>query len=282
MLFFAFLIPLLLTCVNKVRAALDLGFHDDSDLSHFVTVRYIIGYSHTEKLNLIPSLTQRPEIKAPLFNVTIHNLSGVSPGYWFVAPYANILQDSQARNYYQACQTGPHIYDGQGVCIRCGIYRILLNINPQNLLWSGACLVKNQNTCDFRLSRYNDSDHLSAILYTYGNDTKGHGFIMNSSFSMTETIYAPKTIAIFNMHELNIIEEGRTALHIIQKADFVDVSELGLGQDAGWVANIGFREVDMVTGKTKFEWWAVDHVLLEASSVAVNIQRPYPNAWNFL
>ena len=43
MIFVAFLIPLWLTCINKVRAAFDLGFHDDSDLSHFVTVRYFTG-----------------------------------------------------------------------------------------------------------------------------------------------------------------------------------------------------------------------------------------------
>ena len=60
-------------------------------------------------------LPQRPEIKAPLFNVTLHEVSGISPGYWLMAPYASLTQHLNARNYYQACQSGAHIYDGAGV-----------------------------------------------------------------------------------------------------------------------------------------------------------------------
>lgn len=39
----------------------------------------------------------------------------VTPGYWFVAPYAYIIQEPQAKRYYQPCQTGPAIYDSTGV-----------------------------------------------------------------------------------------------------------------------------------------------------------------------
>lgn len=62
---------------------------------------------------------QRPDIKAPLFTVDTFDAHSVVPGYWFVAPYAMISQQSQARNYYQPCQTGPHIYDGNGVHLPC-------------------------------------------------------------------------------------------------------------------------------------------------------------------
>ena len=144
-------------------------------------------------------------------------------------------------------------------------------------------MFKNQNACDLRASRYNNSDHLSAILYSYEGDATGHGLIMNSSYSITDLMYPPKLILNFNMHELNIIEEGKTALAIMGRAEFVDVSELGVGQEAGWVSNVGFREFDIATGQTKFEWWALDHVPLSASSVKINnLDGPHPIGWNYL
>lgn len=60
-------------------------------------------------------LLQRPEIKAPLFSVGFYKPELVTPGYWFVGPYADIAQKPPAPKYYHACQTGPHIYDGYGV-----------------------------------------------------------------------------------------------------------------------------------------------------------------------
>jgi hypothetical protein len=141
-------------------------------------------------------------------------------------------------------------------------------------------LFRNQNACDFRASRYNNSDHLSTVLCA--EDKTGHGVIMNSSFSITDLMYPPK-LAMNNMHEFNIIEEGRTGLAIIGRTELVDISELGIYEEVGWVANVGFREFDVATGQTKFEWWALDHVPLSASSEKIGkIKGPHPSGWNYL
>ena len=102
-----------------------MSWGDDGDLTDFVT---------------------RPDIKAPRFNVTTYQASRVTPGYWFTAPYAFIAQQSHPARYYQPCQTGPAIYDATG-----------------ELVWSGACLTENQNTCDFRAWTFNDTLYTSAI-----------------------------------------------------------------------------------------------------------------------
>jgi hypothetical protein len=78
-----------------VHAAFDLGFGEDTDLTHFVT---------------------RPEIRVPILNVTWLDRDAAVPGKWFVAAYAEIQQQPHPRKYYQACQTGPVIYDFDGVC----------------------------------------------------------------------------------------------------------------------------------------------------------------------
>lgn len=79
---------------SSVLAGFDIGYRDDSDLTHFVT---------------------RPDIKAPILDVKFHDRDKVLPGKWFIAPYADITQQRHPRNYYQACQTGPNIYDLDGV-----------------------------------------------------------------------------------------------------------------------------------------------------------------------
>lgn len=80
----------------SANASLDLGVAhgNDEDLTHFVT---------------------RPEIKVPRFDVTIYDPGKLVPGYWFVGPYAKIQQQPIAPGYYQPCQTGPTIYDQNGV-----------------------------------------------------------------------------------------------------------------------------------------------------------------------
>lgn len=89
-----------------------------------------------------------------------------------------------------------------------------------------------------------------------------------------------------NMHELNVINDGRTGLYITHKSDWVDLSELsafGVEEEAGWVMNIGFREIDIASGEVLFEWWALDHVPLSTSSTRIeNLEGPPPKGWNFL
>ncbi|KAI5356760.1 hypothetical protein Slin14017_G126940 [Septoria linicola] len=75
------------------------------------------------------------------------------------------MQEKHAARYYQACQTGPAIYDSTG-----------------GLIWSGACTSKNQNTCDFRAFEANGSMYMSAIFAHYpAKDFVGRGVIFDNS-----------------------------------------------------------------------------------------------------
>lgn len=59
-------------------------------------------------------IRQRPEIKPPKFDVKVYDKDKVSPGYWFVAPYAVIDPEAPSKKW-SPCQVGPHIYDAEGV-----------------------------------------------------------------------------------------------------------------------------------------------------------------------
>ena len=57
---------------------------------------------------------KRPDIQAPRFNITQHEVAEITPGYWFVAPYADLLTRTPS-SLFSPGQIGPHIYDGHGV-----------------------------------------------------------------------------------------------------------------------------------------------------------------------
>ena len=110
--------------------------------------------------------------------------------------------------------------------------------------------------------------------------SKGHSIIMDESYNITARVFAPKAMLKFNMHEFNVLDEGETALHILGQPEYRDVSELNVGQDAGWVSNMGIREVDTMTGDTKLEWWVLHHVSLRASVFNVTgLNGPHPASW---
>lgn len=81
----------------------------------FLWVGHVIGEGPTQlDLNFAKHLTSfmtRPEIKAPLLDVTIYEPEKVSSGYWFLTPYGR-----RTPSIPNTCQVGPHIYDSDGVC----------------------------------------------------------------------------------------------------------------------------------------------------------------------
>lgn len=156
----------------------------------------------------------------------------------------------------------------------------------QELVWSGACVVKNQNTCDFRAwTSANGTQYVSAILSFYhGVDPVGRAVIFDDSLNLVQTVRTPHNMVPFNMHEFHVINEGRSALHIVQKTELADVTGLELGvAKAGLVVNMGIREVDLETGEELFIWWAQDHIGLNASYFpSYKLSGPYPDGWDWL
>ena len=187
-------------------------------------------------------------------------------GYWFLAPYANIIQEQHAKKYYQACQTGPAIYDSNG-----------------ELVWSGACAFKNQNACDFRAWEFsNHTLALSTILTSFRdvNDSKGSGVFMDNNYQTTGNLYVPEDEYLFNMHELNLVDDGRRAIHLAHKPVPRDMSAFEGGLVEGWILDIGFREIDMETGAVTFEWWAATGGHIDPAESKVEF-IDY-KAWDFL
>jgi len=58
------------------------------------------------------TFVSRPDLRPPRWNITTSNAERLSPGYWFIAPYADLGAQSGSAS---SCQIGPHIYDDEGV-----------------------------------------------------------------------------------------------------------------------------------------------------------------------
>lgn len=208
----------------------------------------------------------------PLFNITHNDPSRVTPGFWFVAPYANIHQERQRSKYYQACSTGPAIYDSNG-----------------ELVWTGACQLRNSNACDLRVTHDEDGrEQLSLLIMGYEDGFDAFGSIMDTSYRRTLDFQVPGDELRINMHELVVVDGGRSALYLTHKTTKMDLRHLNLedGRTAGWVTVPGFREVDLATGRTNFEWFSLGHISeLESSTFppsAKELDGPWALGWSWM
>ena len=92
-----------------------VAWHTDDDLMSFVTVSgCTLGRFMTTGTDNT-SITQLPDVRAVKFDIHYEHRERVGPGYWFVAPYLHMDPD-QPTSLYEQYQTGPHIYDQDGVC----------------------------------------------------------------------------------------------------------------------------------------------------------------------
>jgi len=82
-------------------------------------------------------------------------------------------------------------------------------------------------------------------------------FIADSSYNIQKKIVIEKGGAL-DAHEFTIIDGGKSAIMSIEKAQNVS-SVTSKDPDGFRIMNQGFREIDLATGRTKFEWFAFDH-----------------------
>lgn len=116
-------------------------------------------------------------------------------------------------------------------------------------------------------------------------DDKGHGVILDNAFNVIREVHVPKTMATSNMHELNIINDGRNALYFTRRTPVMDMNpyEREFTTEAGLIGDIGFHEVDLTTGEILVEWWSTDHISLDESTAVIsNLNGPWPLGWNWM
>ena len=177
----------------------------------------------------------RPDIRAPKWDIKIYDRDELQQGhYWFVAPYDNLPQK------IYPLWNGPHIYDTSG-----------------ELVWSGAPFVEYLNTYDFKMSEIDGQQMLSFIW----SKKHGDGYILDSSYEFYAKVdMSAGNSSRGNMHELNLIDEGKRALIVLSQN--YTTRQIKVPEYSGpcEIGQQGIRELDVKTGRVNFDWHTQDHI----------------------
>lgn len=110
--------------------------------------------------------------------------------------------------------------------------------------------------------------------------------ILDNSLTIVGNHTVSSIMHLYNMHEFNPINGGESALFITIRTIPMDLTGLvneTKEDPSGLVQDLGFSEVILATGDTRFEWWAADHIPLSMSSRPTgDLQGPWPNGWNWM
>ncbi|KAI1832607.1 hypothetical protein DTO006G1_1695 [Penicillium roqueforti] len=185
------------------------------------------------------SFVTLPDIRAVKFNVQYQNRERVSPGYWFVAPYLHIGPDPPS-TLYEQYQIGPHIYDGEG-----------------RLIWTGSQQFENRNVFDFKVVNSLGPDpHLSMVLQNSWDpaiDT-GYGVILTNDYQVQRKLPLRKDLGSFDIHEFNILDDGKTALVTVYLSHEVTLEDFGRPTETTWLETGGYAEIDLNTAEVIQSW----------------------------
>jgi hypothetical protein len=88
----------------------------------------------------------------------------------------------------------------------------------------------------------------------------GCGIVMHNNYTIRSLI-TPESIGFVpDLHEVNIINHGRSALITSYQALRYDLAEFNLTNGIGWILDSLFYEIDLQTNRILFKWSALDHV----------------------
>lgn len=202
---------------------------------------------------------QRPDIKAPKWNLTIYHEDELSEGYWFCAPKQS-QRHSIGRN---EGWVAPAIYDHYG-----------------ELIWSGTTQLDSPNVNDFRLQKIGNVTFLTML-----DRDRASGVIMDNSYEILQVIPIAEPNRI-NGHEFQLVEGGKSALVIKNhRQDATQQEKEALGWEGEHcIGNYQqFAELDLENdGKPIFTWSSHGRIGLDEST---HVQDPLAvrcNGWDFM
>lgn len=225
--------------VVEVRAAVDLGPTDDGSLLFGVVQPAEIAPSPTSRTTDNPdapthTLQSRPDLRPPLMEITTR-AEEIGEGYIFVGSRGN---DSQA---------GAMILDNSG--------EIIWFNPPDNDL--------NEHH-DVRAQEFNGEP---VVTFAEANGPRGyrlgHYVILDNSYQRIAEVQIGNGYTGGDHHEFLLTQQG-TAMIGSYHPVIWDLSPVG-GSKYGVVLDGVVQEVEIETGRVRFEWHSLDHIAVEES-----------------
>jgi len=138
----------------------------------------------------------------------------------------------------------------------------------QELVWSGAGLFPGRPVLDFKVSTLNATPYLSLVLYESHMDRvlpNGAGVLLDSSYQEAMNVTLPPELRL-NIHEFSLLDDGSAAIILFDKESQEEDLSTGNSSWSGPLISNGFREIDLRSRETLFEWNSSDHVWIYEST----------------
>lgn len=192
----------------------------------------------------------RPDLAAPILNITIEATDQTDDGYLFIAPFSGFKEGGPSHG---PRQSAPYIYTDKG-----------------ELVWSGFGYFSGW-PANFQRGIVNGKDVLFALEGVHNPDYghgHGHWTFLDDNYEQVGVLRAGNH-KISDKHELHIINEETALLQVYQPVPH-DLSPFGAKKNQQWVVDSIFQELDIETGEVLFEWSSLEHVSPEDSVLPVN------------
>ncbi|KAJ5619414.1 hypothetical protein N7510_003398 [Penicillium lagena] len=191
--------------------------------------------------NDLMSFKTLPDVWALKYNVHIHDRARITPGYWFVAPYLQIDPETPT-NLFDPYQVGPYIYDGDGM-----------------LIWAGSRMFENRNVFDFKVvNSLGETPFLSLVSqHSFDarvDDDNGHGVILNNEYDIHASIPMRHDLGAFDIHEFNILDDGKTALATFYKQHDIDLAEFNRPEEIASILSGGYAQINLASQEVEYSW----------------------------
>lgn len=124
--------------------------------------------------------------------------------------------------------------------------------------------------------------HLSFIVPMWPKNCvfkTGAGIVLDDSYELALNMTIEEDNVVFDMHEFNIIDDGRSALLFGQSTISAGSDELSPDDLRSSRRDHTVREVDLRTGKTLFQWRSTEAML---DSTADYPNPPEKEDWDYL
>lgn len=116
----------------------------------------------------------------------------------------------------------------------------------------------------------------------FEGEERGAGLVLNERYEHKSATPVTNDLWEFNIHEFTVLEGGHTALACAYRTEKLDLADIGLPGQEGFILTGAFEEIDVATGEVLFDWRASDHVPLSHSDFYVPTEPPEEPGWDYL
>jgi hypothetical protein len=150
-----------------------------------------------------------------------------------------------------------------------GQFGLLIVDNDGEIVWYQPPIVSDWEHHDFRVQEYRGEPVLTwSTATTGGGYGQGHFVIANTAYETVTEVQAGNGFTSGgDVHEFLLTPEGTAFIMLYQAVDW-DMTPAG-GSMYGGVIDAIIQEIEVETGRVRFEWHALDHIDLQETYIAI-------------